>query len=131
MSTSIDLTTCAHCGHRNPSWLAVCEKCGAGLSLAASDFSQKRKTVLQNTPVAQPQQRQQPSVMMHFLCGWPLVLVGVGGLIGGALGALAYGINVAIYKSEMPVMLKIVLNLGTGAFAIALWLIIAAVLLHK
>jgi hypothetical protein len=66
------------------------------------------------------------SVIAHILCGWPFVLVGFGGAIGGALGAVAYMINVAIYKAKMPVALKILLNLAVGATAIALWYFIAA-----
>jgi hypothetical protein len=66
--------------------------------------------------------------MAHFLCGWPLLLVAIGGAIGGALGAGAYAINLAIYKSKMPVVFKILLNAGVGLSAIAAWLIIASAL---
>ncbi len=65
----------------------------------------------------------------HVLCGWPLLLVAVGGLIGGALGGLAYGINIACYKSSMPVIFKIILNIIVGGAAIVLW-IVSAVLLY-
>jgi hypothetical protein len=128
MTASSDIITCSKCGHRNPSWYAACENCGAHLSLAASDYSQKRKAVSGKPPVPQPQGLP---VMAHALCGWPLILVAIGGAIGGALGAVAYGINVAIYKSRMPVVFKIILNLGVGASAIALWLIISSALLRK
>ena len=62
---------------------------------------------------------------VHFMCGWPLILVFVGGLIGGGLGGGAYGINVAIYKSKLPVFLKIVLNIFVGVLAFILWAILA------
>jgi hypothetical protein len=128
MATSSDVITCSKCGHRNPAWYAACEQCGAHLSLAASDFSKKRKAVPAKPPVPQPQGLP---VMAHALCGWPLILVVMGGMIGGALGAVAYGINVAIYKSRMPVILKIILNLVVGASAIAVWLIIVSALPRK
>ena len=40
--------------------------------------------------------------LAHVVCGWPLLLVIIGGAVGGGLGGLAYGINVAIYKSRLP-----------------------------
>ena len=55
------------------------------------------------------------------MCGWPLLLVAIGGAIGGGLGGAAYGINIAIYKSKLPVSAKILLNLATGAAAIGIW----------
>jgi hypothetical protein len=63
--------------------------------------------------------------MAHALCGWPLVLVILGGAIGGGLGGAAYGINTAIYKSNFPAAAKIALNLITGLTAIGIWLTIA------
>ena len=62
----------------------------------------------------------------HLLCGWPLVMVAFGGAIGGALGGGAYGINVAIYKSSLPLVAKVVLNILTGLAAFVIWLGIAA-----
>jgi hypothetical protein len=53
------------------------------------------------------------------------VLVLVGGAIGGGLGGAAYGINVAIYKSNLPVALKVFFNLLMGLAAIGIWLAIA------
>ena len=125
MSTSVDLTTCSRCGHRNPSWYAACEGCGASLSLATSDFSLKRKAAFNTAPAAKLTQSQGVPVIAHVLSGWPLILVIIGGVIGGALGAGAYGINLAIYKSKMPGVLKVMLNFGVGFTAIAIWLLIA------
>ncbi len=45
----------------------------------------------------------------------------IGGMIGGALGGAAYGINIAIYKSSLPVPVKIILNVLTGLAAVAIW----------
>jgi ribosomal protein L37E len=123
MTTSGDMTTCPRCGHRNPAWQAACTECGGGLSLASSDFSQKKKAMQGKPRVKEPPKM---SVVAHVLCGWPLVLVGFGGAIGGALGAAAYAINVSIYKAKMPAVLKILMNLVVGASAIAIWYFIAA-----
>ena len=62
----------------------------------------------------------------HVMCGWPLVMVFFGGAIGGGLGGAAYGINVAIYKSKLPMAAKILLNVLTGVAAIGLWAVIVA-----
>jgi hypothetical protein len=71
------------------------------------------------------QPAQKLSTLEHVLCGWPLILVFFGGAIGGALGGIAYAINVAIYRANMPGPLKIVLNPVVGFLAIGLWLAIA------
>jgi len=65
------------------------------------------------------------SPLVYLACGWPLLLVLVGGLIGGALGGAAFGINMAIYKSQLPLAVKIILNPIVGVAAIVLWLVIA------
>ncbi|MFO0923978.1 MAG: hypothetical protein U0905_15975 [Pirellulales bacterium] len=64
-------------------------------------------------------------VAAHILCGWPLLLVAIGGAIGGGLGGVAYAVNVAIYKAQLPIALKVFLNLAVGFAAIGLWLSIA------
>ena len=61
----------------------------------------------------------------HLACGWPLLLVTIGGAIGGGLGGAAYGVNMAIYKSNLPIPAKIVLNLLTGFVAIGTWALLA------
>ena len=63
--------------------------------------------------------------MAHVLSGWPLLLLlFVGGAIGGCLGGAAYAINMQIYRSNLPVVAKIALNLFTGLCAFLLWLAI-------
>ena len=64
----------------------------------------------------------------HALCGWPLALMFVGGAIGGALGGAAYGINVVIYKSRLPIVVKVVLNVLAGVAAMGVWFVIALAL---
>lgn len=61
----------------------------------------------------------------YAICGWPLLLVAIGGAIGGGLGGAAFGINVAIYKSSMPIAAKCLLNLLTGLAAVGIWFAIA------
>jgi hypothetical protein len=58
----------------------------------------------------------------HVLCGWPLLLVALGGLIGGALGGAAYAVNMGVYQSELPVPAKVILNLFVGFLAFGIWL---------
>jgi hypothetical protein len=60
-----------------------------------------------------------------LMCGWPLLLVAIGGAIGGGLGGAAFGINIAIYKSRLPVPAKVVLNILVGLSAIGIWFAIA------
>ena len=59
----------------------------------------------------------------YIICGWPLVLVIIGGAIGGLLGGAAFGINLKIYKSSLPIAAKIIFNILTGAAAYILWVI--------
>lgn len=61
---------------------------------------------------------------VHLMAGWPLILVFFGGLIGGGIGALAYSMNLAIYKSDLSKMNKILANIMCGMCgmcAISLW----------
>lgn len=62
---------------------------------------------------------------VHIMCGWPLLLVAIGGAVGGGLGGAAYAINMSIYKSQMPMVAKVLLNLLVGFAAIGIWLGIA------
>lgn len=62
----------------------------------------------------------------HFIAAWPLLLVLFGGAIGGALGAIAYLLNIQIYKSQtLSKLQKILANLLCGMSAISLWWFIA------
>ncbi|MDH1265026.1 hypothetical protein [Pseudomonas sp. GD03944] len=68
------------------------------------------------------------SVLAHVLCGWPILLATVGGIIGGVLGVAAYTLNVSIYKSEMPRRKKVIQNLLSGFGAFVAWLVFATVM---
>ena len=63
-------------------------------------------------------------VKVHLMCGWPLILVLVGGLIGGAIGGAAYGLNLAIYGSNLATPVKVGLNILVGLAAFGLWFVI-------
>nr|WP_174507476.1 hypothetical protein [Acinetobacter sp. Marseille-Q1620] len=62
---------------------------------------------------------------VYFMCGWPLLLVFIGGAIGGFCAALAFSINLKIYKSELLNPLKIILNVLTGFITVLVWFIVA------
>ena len=123
--TTTDMITCPKCGHRSPSWSATCTQCGSHLSLTQSDSSQKHKMVPKEVRSSPPQNLP---MIAHILCGWPLILVIFGGAIGGALGGVAYVVNISLYKSNLPGVLKFILNLLIGMLAIGIWLTISAML---
>ncbi len=56
----------------------------------------------------------------NIACLWPLVLVGVGGALGGLLGALAWYLNVRVMKSDFIglVTFPAVIIIGLMAFAV-------------
>jgi hypothetical protein len=72
--------------------------------------------------------KEKMPVIGHILCGWPLLLVAIGGAIGGGLGGAAYAINAGIYKSNLPIPAKVVLNIIVGSAAIVIWYSIAMAL---
>ncbi len=62
----------------------------------------------------------------HFIAAWPLLLVLFGGAIGGALGGIAYVLNLKIYKSQtLSKLQKVLANLLCGMSAVSLWWFIA------
>ena len=67
-----------------------------------------------------------PLVMMA--CGWPIVIVVMGGLIGGLLGGAACGVNMALYKSKLPRWSLWILNPLVGVTAFVLYLVLALAL---
>lgn len=66
--------------------------------------------------------------LVHVVCGWPLVLAGVGGVIGGALGGLAYGLNITAYRKGVTMPGLVGVSLIVGAAAIFLWTLVAGAL---
>lgn len=72
----------------------------------------------------QSENKEKLPTSAYIMCGWPLVLVFVGGALGGGLGGAAFAINFEIYKSRLPVAVKVILNILTGLSAVILWLVI-------
>lgn len=63
-----------------------------------------------------------------FLCGWPMFILLTRGLIGGAIGGAACGVNIKIYNSDLSLKAKIALNIATGGAAILIFLVVVRVL---
>ncbi len=67
----------------------------------------------------------------HLISGWPLLLIAVGGLIGGACGGLAYGASVSVIKkkgvSALSYSLSVLIGVGCVFlyFAVVIGLAIA------
>ena len=64
-------------------------------------------------------------IWAHFFCGWPLLLIAIGGAIGGGLGGLAYGVSISLFKTSLPLPVKLILPPIFGMLAVGLWLAIA------
>ena len=69
-----------------------------------------------------PGEKVKIPAVAHVFCGWPIILIIIGGAIGGGLGAVAYFINLAIYKSRLHTPIKIMLNVLAGLSAFGIWL---------
>ena len=78
----------------------------------------------ENGTKASPEAKAKLTPIAHVMCGWPLLLVAIGGALGGGLGFAAYVINRAIYRSKLPVPAKVVLNILVGLSAIGIWMVI-------
>lgn len=88
------------------------------------------------TPPAAPSKFESNAtpIWVYLICGWPFALVAIGGLIGGLCGGAAFGINLSIWKSSLPLAVKIILIPIVGVMAIVIWLVVAVglnVLLHQ
>jgi hypothetical protein len=64
-------------------------------------------------------------IWVYLICGWPFALVAIGGMIGGLCGGAAFGINLSIWKSSLPLAAKIILIPIVGFTAIGVWLVAA------
>lgn len=61
------------------------------------------------------------SLFERILCAWPICLVIVGGLVGGACGGLAWAINERIMRSARPMPVRYALIVASGLVAIAVY----------
>ena len=64
----------------------------------------------------------------HVICGWPLILVFIGGAIGGACGGLAYGLNSKILKSDLSNTKKYTYSFLVGIGALLLYFLVVLIL---
>lgn len=84
------------------------------------------KTLDQQDSTEQQTNTKKLPLSVHFMAGWPLILVLFGGAIGGLFAGLAYVVNLKIYRSELTKMNKILANLMSGMVAIMLWWLVAS-----
>ncbi|MEU8616425.1 hypothetical protein [Streptomyces sp. NPDC048623] len=62
------------------------------------------------------------------LAALPLALIAVGGMIGGALGALAMLTNVKIARTQLSTPVKVIAMLGVALAALIVYLAVAVAL---
>lgn len=68
------------------------------------------------------------SFVQILACAWPLGLIAVGGLIGGACGGAAFALNARIMRGSMSAPARYGLVVAIGLGAIALYFAIAVAL---
>lgn len=64
----------------------------------------------------------------HLACGWPLVLVGIGGAIGGLCGGVAYGLSVKVFTKDISDTKKYAYSLLISLGAFIAYLLIVTIL---
>jgi len=67
----------------------------------------------------------QVPMVLRILALVPIVLVGVGGLVGGLIGALGVIGNLAVARLSLPAVVKALLMLVVLAVAVVVWVIVA------
>lgn len=64
----------------------------------------------------------------HVISGWPLIMVVIGGLVGGACGGLAYGASISLIKkkgvSASSYILSALIGIGCVLFYFVLIMIL-------
>jgi hypothetical protein len=93
-------------------------------------MSESENLAVESAASEKPESVKMPS-WAHLACGWPLVMVAFGGAIGGGLGGAAYGVNLWIFKSRLPLPAKVALNVFAGCAAFFLWAMIASAIHSK
>ncbi len=58
---------------------------------------------------------------VHVICGWPLVLVLIGGAIGGGLGGGAYGASLSVYQKTRSLLWTALGSVLAGGAAVGIW----------
>lgn len=67
-------------------------------------------------------------VALQVLTLLPIVLVGIGGAVGGLIGALGVIANLAVARTRIPPAGKALIMIGIGVVAALVYLVIAAAL---
>ncbi|MHC4874672.1 MAG: DUF4339 domain-containing protein [Planctomycetota bacterium] len=116
-----DSVICMECGYNVATGKALTE---AAVPDDDFDIPEREAAPSKFAPV----QSTQPSGVAYVLCGWPLILVFFGGLIGGMCGGLAYGINIQVYQSRMNFIFKALIIIVSGLGAFVAYAVIAAML---
>mgnify|MGYP000471743597 CR=1 FL=1 len=60
----------------------------------------------------------------HVIAGWPLAMIAIGGLIGGACGGLAYGVSMSLINKKGISAISYILSAIIGISCIALYFIV-------
>jgi len=58
----------------------------------------------------------------YAIACWPLLLITVGGLLGGALGGAACAMNLKILKSNIPIVTRYLITPIVGFAAVGLYI---------
>lgn len=66
--------------------------------------------------------------LVAVACFWPIILVSFGGLVGGLLGGAAGAVNLGLYRSNLPRWSLWLLNPAVGLSAILIWFVIAVLI---
>ena len=66
--------------------------------------------------------------LVAVACFWPIILVSFGGLVGGLLGGAAGAVNFGLYRSNLPRWSLWLLNPAVGLSAILIWFVIAVLI---
>ena len=69
-------------------------------------------------------------VALRVLMVAPILLLAIGGLVGGVVAAGAVVVNFTIARSTRPTAIKALLMVLTFAAAMAIWLVVAAIVLQ-
>ncbi|MOA54434.1 hypothetical protein D3C78_1780470 [compost metagenome] len=55
----------------------------------------------------------------------PLLLILIGGALGGLMGALGFSVNVMLFRSKLPVAVKMILSLLILAAVVVIYYVVA------
>ena len=65
-------------------------------------------------------------LVLRVLALLPLVLIGLGGAVGGLIGALGMMVNMAVGRLQIPAVLRALLMIGVLGVAVGAWTAVAS-----